>query len=213
MTRLSNTIKKHWNTLAIGTTWLLFIGIGYSLLQRYETSGVSSVPIERKWPADSSLSLSPNCPTLIMLAHPQCPCTRASVNELSQLMTRCPTRLKAYVLFLKPIGTEANWEKTDLWSSASKIPGVSVVADAGGIEAAHFSARTSGQTLLYDSNGNLLFNGGITQSRGHVGDNIGLDAIQAAAVQNTAQLKIGKTFGCSLIDDPSMKSERVLPWQ
>ena len=48
-----------------------------------------------------------------------------------------------------------------------------------------FGAETSGQTLLYDRDGRLLFSGGTTGSRGHDGDNAGFashpDAPRSAA--------------------------------
>jgi hypothetical protein len=206
-------MKKYLTALIIGTTWLLSIAVGYSLLHRYENTPMPSKIAAGTWPADSTLVLAHDCPTLIMFAHPQCPCTRASLDELSVLITRCPTPLKSYVLFLKPPGTKDKWERTSLWLTASRIPGVTVLADSGGIEASRFSATTSGQTYLFDVNGSLLFNGGITQSRGQFGDSVGLDAVQKAAVQHIAQLKVGRTFGCSLIDDRSFQAERVLPWQ
>jgi hypothetical protein len=112
-----------------------------------------------------------------MLAHPKCPCTRASIGELAAIMAHCQGRLNAYVLFMKPEGFTEDWEKTDLWQSASQIPDVQVISDPSGEEARRFSAVTSGQTLLYDLKGELLFSGGITPSRGHSGDNAGKSAI------------------------------------
>src|SRR5713101_1730239 len=38
------------------------------------------------WPATCRLSLDCNRPTLLMFAHPRCPCTRASLGELELLM-------------------------------------------------------------------------------------------------------------------------------
>ena len=60
-------------------------------------------------------------PTLVMLAHPRCTCTRASVGELAELMARAPRRPKAYVVFIKP-GRSApgGWERTDLWDARGR---------------------------------------------------------------------------------------------
>ncbi len=51
--------------------------------------------------------------------------------------------------------------------------------DADGREARHFGAATSGQTLLYDERGTLVFSGGITGARAHAGDNVGRQSLVA----------------------------------
>lgn len=62
----------------------------------------------------------------------------------------------------------------------SELPGAGLVWDDGGLEAKRFGATTSGTVLLYDSEGKLLFQGGVTGSRGHEGDNYGLDELRRA---------------------------------
>jgi hypothetical protein len=54
---------------------------------------------------------------------------------------------------------------------------VTAVADPDGEEAQRFGAATSGHVLLFDPAGELRFSGGITASRGHVGDNDGCDRL------------------------------------
>ena len=49
------------------------------------------------------------------------------------------------------------------------MPGVRVFEDPEATTARLFGARVSGQVLLYDAGGKLLFNGGITAFRGHPG--------------------------------------------
>jgi hypothetical protein len=135
-----------------------------------------------------------------MLAHPRCPCTRASIGELSLLMARCQGQVDTRVLFLKPAGAGEDWWKTDLWESASAIPGVSVLLDEDGAEARHFGAVTSGQTLLYDAEGRLVFSGGITGARGHSGDNTGRSTLVALIEGQRRSGGSGPVFGCSLRD-------------
>src|SRR6185436_16026935 len=112
-------------------------------------------------------------PTLLMLAHPRCSCTAASLDELAEVLARTTTAPKTYVVFLKPEGVTSGWEQTDLWRRAAALPGVTAVVDDKGLEARRFGAETSGQTLLYDARGQLVFSGGITGARGHAGDNAG----------------------------------------
>lgn len=85
-------------------------------------------------------------------------------------------RLAAFVVFVQPPGFNESWTKSDLWSSAGSIPGVTRRIDSGA-EAKRFGAATSGDTMVYDPHGRLLFSGGITAARGHYGDNAGESAI------------------------------------
>lgn len=183
--------------------WALMTVVGLGLLWNYENApGPVSVPPSR-WPPDSRIRPATDRATLIMLTHPHCPCTRASIGELDRLMAQAQGRVTAYVLFLKPAGSADDWERTDLWRSAASIPGVNVVVDDGGVEARRFHAVTSGQTALYDDEGRLLFSGGITGSRGHSGDNAGRSAI--ASLLNTGEAEAAETFafGCPLFDTQS----------
>ena len=183
--------------------WLLVVGAGMSVIWGYEnTPGVAAKP-PNSWPVDSRIRRAPDEFTLVMLAHPHCPCTRASISELASLMAHSRGRLTAYVLFLKPAGFSEDWEKTDLWRSAASIPGVTPVIDDEGAEARRFRAATSGQTMLYGAGGDLLFSGGITMARGHAGDNAGESAILSLVNSGVAEQTETPAFGCPLFDKNS----------
>lgn len=183
--------------------WTTLVTTGLWFLWRYEnTPGVtSSSPAQ--WPSISRIQLAGNQPTLVMLAHPHCPCSRASVGELARIMAHSQGRVMAYVLFTTPAGSSADWEKTDLWQSAADIPGVNVIKDSEGVEARLFNAVTSGQTVLYDTRGQLLFSGGVTRSRGHFGDNPGQGAIISIVNAEAPELTETSVFGCPLFNPPS----------
>jgi hypothetical protein len=83
------------------------------------------------------------------------------------------------------------------------IPGVTSIVDRDGTQASLFGAETSGQVVLYDSHGELKFRGGITQSRGHVGDNAGRSAIEAIVNTGETQLDHTVVFGCPLFNPES----------
>lgn len=183
--------------------WALVIVTGLGALLRYENApGPAALP-PTGWPSESRIQLASDRATLVMLSHPHCPCTRASIEELNRLMAQAQGRVVAYVLFLKPAGSSTDWEKTDLWQSAARIPGVNVVADDDGIEARRFHAVTSGQTALYDSDGHLLFSGGITSARGHSGDNAGRSAIVSLLNTGDADRTVTSVFGCPLYSNRS----------
>jgi hypothetical protein len=154
--------------------------------------------VPANWPAESRIELAPNSETLVMVAHPRCPCTRASMNELARIMARVQGKVRAYVLFLKPHNSDADWNDTDLRRSAAEIPGVTVLTDIDGVEAHRFGAETSGHTLLFDPTGRLLFSGGITESRGHAGGNAGESAIISLVTNHKSEHRSTFVFGCPL---------------
>ena len=140
-----------------------------------------------------------------MIVHPRCPCSRASVGELSRLMTRLGDRVKGYVLVVQPEGTDGDeWSKSELADSAARINGIEVQLDRGGREAKLFGAATSGQTYLYSRTGALQFSGGITASRGHYGDSQGSSEIARLTLEGegaTAETAASSNvYGCELHD-------------
>jgi hypothetical protein len=189
--------------------WLAGAGWGFSVLAKYQgTQGaVGTTPAQ--WPAGTQITLNPKQDTLIMFAHPQCPCTRASIEELNRLLGKADGKLVAHVYFFSPRDHQSDWVKTDLWRSAAAIPGVSVHEDVDGREARLFGAETSGYVLVYDTYGQLLFNGGITESRGHAGENAGENTIVALVSGQATSLKQTPTFGCSLMGECSVAKPSV----
>jgi len=189
--------------LLFGALWLGVSLFGLAFLWRYENTPAPPMAAPATWPAGSRISRAAGLATLVMFAHPRCPCTRASIGELAELLAQCQGRLRAIVLFYKPRGAPAAWARTDLWRSAAAIPGVEAGADDGGTEAARFGALSSGSVLLYDAAGKLAFRGGITGERGHMGDNEGREAIADILHGLTPRLTAMPVLGCSLANPKS----------
>jgi hypothetical protein len=190
---------RSWPWIAT-TLWLLAAVAGLSILWRYDNTPGLRANAPERWPVSSSLARTPGTPTLILLAHPQCSCTPASLTELAEVLARASTRPTTYVLFLKPEGVANDWEQTSLWKTAAAVPGVTLVRDDDGREAQRFGSVTSGQTLLYDGGGVLRFNGGITGSRAHAGDNAGRRSLVALLGGERAERAATSVFGCPLFD-------------
>jgi hypothetical protein len=178
--------------------WGSACGFGIWKAERYANTPGKSATGEAQWPAGSALTREPKRATLVMFVHPQCPCSRASIGELSQIMAHSGGRLQAYVLFVRPDGIAPGWEQTDLWRSAAVLPDVKVLVDPSGRQARQFQAATSGQTFLYDAEGRLLFRGGITSARGHLGDNAGQEAILSLLEKGQTHSPTTPVFGCQL---------------
>jgi len=180
--------------------WGGAIVIGMLGLVRYQmTPGPQQQNTPRRWPAGTGgIARMPGRFTLVMTLHPQCPCSRASLHELSQLMTRAGGQVDAHILFVQPRGAPADWCDGDLWNQAKDIPGVNVSVDDDAKDAAVFGATTSGQVIVYDPSGAIRFSGGITDSRGHDGDNAGFSAILELIRRGKTAVSTTPVYGCSL---------------
>ena len=190
----------------IGVVWIAILLTGFSILAREEFTPVVGDAASATFPSQSALALSPDVPTLILFAHPHCPCTRASMHELAELVAGLSQRAAVTVVFTIPKGVAPHWEQGELWQQAATIPGVHITADRDGREAGRFGVRGSGHVLLYQPSGRLVFSGGITPSRGHEGDNPGRSAVNSLVLQGRASVNHTPVFGCPLLEPPTPAS-------
>ncbi len=179
--------------------WTIAVGAGVGRIWKYKNTPGAATAAPATWPGSALIS-PPGQTTLVMFVHPRCPCSRASLTELSQIMEREQGRTAAWVMFLRPVGTTENWERTPTWKAAQGLPGVAVLTDATGAEAARFGVSTSGHVVLYDAKGHLLFSGGITGSRGHVGDNSGQQSVVSLLEGRPAEQTGHPVYGCGFHD-------------
>jgi hypothetical protein len=203
---LSQTSGK---VIFFSALWFAVICFGSVALLRYENRPSEANVALGTLPAQSKLSRNENLPTLILFGHPKCPCTRATLGELSLLIARCSKKVAATVIFTKPADVGDNWVDTDLWRSAEAIPGVTVLRDDSGVEARRFGAVTSGEVMLYARDGKLLFHGGITDARGHAGDNEGRTAIALLLEGKPCNARTTHVFGCRLFAGHSVQPSQL----
>jgi hypothetical protein len=199
---LVSGLKKHGVVGVVILLWIPAVGFGISKLLKYSTTPGQAAIAPFDWPRDAPIESPSSMAALVMFAHPQCGCSRASLGELAIIMAHSRNRLSASVFFYKPRGEQGESTRSELWEMAKAIPGVRVFEDINASVAKSFGVFTSGQTLLYDRTGRLLFKGGITAFRGHSGDNPGRSAI-TALLQGDARGKSDfplttPVFGCSL---------------
>lgn len=193
--------KKQAIIAAAVAVWIPAVAFGVNVLWKYSTTPGQPAAPPLEWPARAPIRRIEGRSTLLMFAHPQCPCTAASLGELALILAHAGGRLDAQVFFYAPRNEPDTWTKSDLWRDASAIPGVRVFPDEDAAVARIFGAYTSGQTLLYDGGGRLLFKGGITGQRGHSGDNPGRSMITALLRGTSPQTSlpmVTPVFGCSV---------------
>lgn len=105
-------LKNCWVSTVIISSWLAVCLSGLVLLLRYEaTAGsVGNVPVQ--WPQQALPTRQDNSLSLLMFAHPRCPCTRASLKELAVVIARCPRFESIRVVFSVPPAASTEWRDT-----------------------------------------------------------------------------------------------------
>jgi hypothetical protein len=194
-------LNQHKVMVAIVAIWMIVVVAGLARVVRYKSTSAQAADAPSHWPSDTTVASGSQDALLLVFLHPHCPCSTASLAELSRLLTDCPTGVTTTVLMVRPRDEPHGWEESALWHAARALPGVTVMTDAGGIEAQRFGVSTSGQVLLYAPDQRLVFAGGITASRGHEGDNDGR-AVLASLIRGVDSDAVGTApvFGCSLLD-------------
>ena len=199
--------KKLW---VIAAAWLGLASGGLFAMADYGTEAGAAGSAPANWPEEMHNVIRPDParPTLVLFAHPLCPCTRASLYELESITNRLHGMVDLHVLFFEPEDTSGMpdiWQASALRELAAQLPGTQIHKDVEGRIANHFGAYTSGQVLLYDTDGQLQFAGGITPSRGHTGTNPGRATIISAIVSDDGvdplAPRISPVFGCSLHEE------------
>src|SRR5438132_535294 len=98
--------------------WAFCIGWGWMLLSQYEnTPGQAQEPPSR-WPSTTKIPTTLGLPTMVIFLHPYCPCSRATLAQLSLIMAHVQNKVKTQVVFVKLPDFSQDWVKTTLYNSA-----------------------------------------------------------------------------------------------
>jgi len=170
---------------------------GTTIMMNYQFTAGPKLDSLSGWPSQAGPH-SIDAPTLVLFANPHCPCSEASLNELTDLLARNPGKINSIIYFYKPSAFATNWEKTKLWERASSLPRSRVFVDYDGVQARNFHALTSGETFVFAPNGSLVFHGGITNGRGQIGSNPGSASIASYIKEGQTERKETRVYGCSL---------------
>lgn len=173
---------KGWLTTALVASWFAASAGVWAWTVAYGTTTAQPVTTAFANPAPATCSLATlsERPTLYLFMHPRCPCTRATITQLDRLLTASGLEKaempEVVVVATIPSSAGENdeaWLQSETLRLASELPNASVQYDTGGVKARSFGAQASGSVALYAPDGELLFVGGVTVSRGHDGDCLG----------------------------------------
>jgi hypothetical protein len=193
-------MKRRLFTAALivaATIWIATVAAAYEAIRRFETTPGLPASAPRTWPAATAVPRTTGAWSLVMLVHPHCSCSRASVSELAEIVEQAPRGVQTTVLVFRPREMAAGWERTNVYDAATRLRRARVMIDHDGAEAQLFGGFTSGQTFLYDDMGRLRYAGGVTSLRGHAGMNRGrADVIRIATGRNGNGSH--PVFGCAI---------------
>jgi len=194
---------------AIGL-WLVAICAAFAWLMRYDAVPGSVGKVVHSWPSDTCLTRDETRLSLLVFAHPRCPCTRATLSELERILAMAEVDVDVCVCFYRPRDSAPDWHDSDIWDQAERLPGARVQLDLDGQEARRFGALTSGHVLLFARDGTVLFDGGVTPARGHGGPSQGGEALQALLRGVEVPVRQAAVYGCQITeaDCPLCKQEK-----
>lgn len=138
-------------------------------------------------------------PRLFLFLHERCPCTRASIEELTQNQQHL--RDTAIEIVFSGPATNTDDRQSLRKLVKERIPMAQIHDDPTGELARAYGAYTSGFAVMYRDDGTLHYAGGLTPSRAHAGPCPGRTAIQTLNETTTAEATIAPVFGCPLFSD------------
>src|ERR1700730_4002072 len=109
-----------WLAAIVAALWLVAAALGQRVMLNYEYSAAAPGTPPEKWPVATKVPRTPGLPTILVVAHPRCPCSRATVAELARLMALLQNSATATVIFARPSGFSQDWQMTDLWWDAAR---------------------------------------------------------------------------------------------
>lgn len=132
--------------------------------------------------------------SLILMIHPDCPCTKATMRNLSTILESTRIPIKAEIVAAMPEGYKGPRANLAIARSIVKSDLV-VMSESSASE--RFGARTSGHLFVFDPDRNLVYSGGLTPARGAEDASSSLKWFQALVTQYPVASS-GPTFGCPL---------------
>lgn len=198
-----NNDRLSWPLGMALVVWIVAAVAGWYGISSYsfKDDPQATAAIVLEWPADSTVTRRSGRPILVLFLHPKCPCSRATVGELERLPVLVPSEAlpDVCVVAAAPRSTGDLWWSPPFLNRVARLPNAHLVRDLDGVETALFGARISGTVLLFDPQGNRLYAGGVTMSRGHAGHNAGLQAVTDLLVDHSADVPAIPPLGCDMV--------------
>lgn len=176
--------------------WIFLVLSGFAFFYQYEfEEGDFHVKKDYSKIIEKHFSSQDLSNILICFLHPKCPCSDATIYELNRLRTS-NKELKIIAVLSFPENTYSEWKTINrVDNQLSRIEGLEIIEDKNSEMAKDFGGLTSGSCYLFRDS-ELMFAGGITPSRGHLGKTEAHEIISKKA--SNEDLLVQKVFGCPI---------------
>lgn len=150
-------MRRKLIAFVVGVVWLGAVAWGIHATMSYESTPGKTATTPRVQLASHESKWS-----IVMVAHPMCPCTAASLKALKAVVAEHRDAVECKVVFVggRPESVSQNMQLADQIGTAS----IEWVSEEEAAES--YGAFTSGQTFVYGPEGDIAFSGGITPGRG-----------------------------------------------
>lgn len=186
------------NVAALVAVWLVLVCGMYGIVVAYMSSAGESNSVT----VDNSDSQSDSSVIVRIFLHPECPCSKTSLEELREIDFPSHIRIVAY--FVVPEEYNDAWAMQDLWQLAGTVPSLERVLDHKGIITSKYAVKTSGHVIVEKTPKSIVFSGGITIGRGHRGNNQGKTAVDKLVHGYNSHVSQTPVFGCALFATKSL---------
>src|SRR5258708_33732155 len=90
-------------------TWAIAVVSGLAMLWSYQGQRGRTGQAPGYFPHDVSILPAHNQFNLILSLHPHCPCSCATVEELSKILAHTGASMRVHILMFAPAGADASW--------------------------------------------------------------------------------------------------------
>ncbi len=195
---MSESNYSNIKTTVVMLAWASVLAVGMTMLHAHGARPGDPGSRRGRWPIDSTISRVADWPIILVFLDPRCPCARATIAELEIILASSGNQAMTRIVLVGSPEQGAAWVDDGTWANLVKLPGVELLRDDQGLEAKRFGVATSGQVLVFHHDGELVFQGGITPSRGHQGANYGREAVIGLILGEKVSVSSFPVFGCPL---------------
>lgn len=176
---------------AVIVAYFIALLTGIALVHRASAVSGPTNGSPAQWPGSNALTLAADAPTLLIFAHPRCPCTEATLINLRSIAAA--ERARVVLIISGPAArVQASDDERRLLENARADI---VTRDPDGAEAERFGVLTSGHVLVYRQDGTRAFSGGITPMQGHRGACDALERLSRSLKYERVPADKGATMG------------------
>src|SRR5579864_5919718 len=120
---------RRWLLLAVLASSGLATVYGLRMLIRFDQTPGRSSKVAERWPEESMIRRPSDSPQLVLFAHPFCPCTEATIEELERILARRPreAQLPAITVVLAAVKKGVAQRSSRIVHQAERLPGAHVI--------------------------------------------------------------------------------------